>query len=177
MLIVWHNGPMAGIRFPACAIVASLIWTAAVPARATEPLPDRIWYHSRAGIVFQPGKGAIALPPSDKLRAMMIAESCSAAGGPRGVYKYMGGKVWLVGLHRCGGSLGLRDVYPGMLTPPVADWINGVVVARLGKRLCTTGAGVPIPEVEVHFVVENGIVNALEEKAGDAQTCALKPPQ
>jgi hypothetical protein len=168
---------VAGIRFPACAILAALMWTAAAPARATEPLPDRIWYQSRAGIVFQPGKGAIALPASDTLRAMMLAESCSAMGGPRGVYRYMSGKVWLVGLHRCGGSLGLRDVYPAMLTPPVADWINGVLVARLGKLLCTSAAGVPVPEIEVRFVVENGIVNALEEKTGDLQSCALKEPQ
>lgn len=165
------------MRIPACAAVAALMWTMAAPARATEPLPDRIWYHSRAGIVFQPGKSAIVLPTSDKLRAMMAAESCSAAGGPRGVYRYMSGKVWLVGLHRCGGGIGLRDVYPGMLTPPVADWLNGVVVARLGKVLCISAAGVPIPEIEVHFIVENGVVNSLEEKAGDLHTCTLKSPQ
>ena len=143
-------------------------------ANATQPLQDHIWYQSRAGTMYQAGKGAIALPPSVQLRAMTIGESCSAIGGPRGVYRYVDGKLWLAGLHRCSGGIGLSEVYPGMLTPPLADWISGVLVARLGKVLCVSSAGVQIPEFEVHMQVTNGIVYAVEEKAGDARSCALK---
>ena len=141
-------------------------------ASATEPLQDRIWYHSRAGTAQHPGKGPLALPPSERLRAIAMAESCSAMGGPRGVYKYMSGKLWLVGLYRCTGAVGLREVYPDMLTPPVAHWVSGAVLARLGPRICTSVEGVPIFETEVTFTVKNGVVQAIIEKAGDASECA-----
>lgn len=141
-------------------------------AAATEPLQDRIWYHSRAGTVHQVGKGVLSLPASDRLRAIGIAETCSAIGGPRGVYRYMSGKLWLVGLHRCSGGIGLRAVYPDMLTPPIATWVNGVVVARLGRFICSSAGGVPVPEMEVTFTIQSGSVVAIVEKAGDARKCA-----
>ncbi len=146
-------------------------------ASATEPLQDRIWYHTRAGTAHHPGKGAIALPPSERLRAMAVAESCSAVGGPRGVYKYMSGKLWLVGLHRCSGGIGLGDVYPGMRTPPVAIWVSGVVVARLDPTLCISTAGMPVAQMEVTLKVRRGIVEAIIEKAGDVRSCAPSTPK
>jgi hypothetical protein len=145
-------------------------------AWATEPLSDQVWYQSRAGTLFMPGKGAIPLPASDQLRAMAIGERCSAMGGPRGVYRFMSGKLWLIGLHRCSGGIALRDIYPEMLTPPVASWVDGVVVARLGRILCMSSAGVPIPDNEVRFTVQKGVVVALEERVGDLRSCELKPP-
>ena len=144
-------------------------------AWATEPLSDQVWYQSRAGTLFMPGKGAIPLPGSEQLRAMAIGERCSAMGGPRGVYRFMSGKLWLIGLHRCSGGIALRDIYPEMLTPPVATWVDGVVVARLGRILCTSSAGVPIPDNEVRFTVQKGVVIALEERVGDARSCELRP--
>jgi hypothetical protein len=153
-------------------IAAVVLAGGAGAAGATEPLPDRIWYHGRAGTVYQIGKGAIALPPSARLRAMAMAESCSAIGGPRGVYKYVNGKIWLAGLYRCSGPLALADVYPDMLTPPLADWVSGVMLARLGRLLCTSAAGVPVYEFEVRLTVEKGIVGAHDEKAGEARSCA-----
>jgi hypothetical protein len=147
-----------------------LLFTASA-ASATEPLQDRIWYHSRAGTAHHPGTGAIALPPSERLRAMALAESCSARGGPRGVYRYMSGKLWLVGLHRCGGGVGLHEVYADMRTPPVAVWVSGAVVARLGRRLCTATTGLPVMEAEVAMWVKNGVVESIVEKVGDPRTC------
>ena len=144
-------------------------------AWAAEPLSDQVWYHSRAGTFYMPGKGAIPLPASDRLRAMAIGERCSALGGPRGVYRFMSDKLWLIGLRRCSGGIALRDIYPEMLTPPVATWIDGVVVARLGRILCTSSAGVPIPDNEVRFTVQQGAVVAFEERVGDARSCELKP--
>jgi hypothetical protein len=161
-------GKIMGVK----AVLMTAACLAAGAASATEPLQDRIWYHSRAGTAHHPGKGALALPPSERLRAMAMAESCSAMGGPRGVYRYMSGKLWLVGLHRCAGGIGLPEVYPEMLTPPVAHWISGVVVARLGPRICTSVKGVPIFEAEVTFTIKSGVVQAIVEKVGDAAACA-----
>lgn len=151
--------------------LAALLAGGAPAAWATEPLHDRIWYHSRAGIVYQPGAGAIALPPSARLRELAIAESCSAVGGPRGVYKYMSGKIWLVGLHRCRGAISLHQVYPAMLTPPVAHWINGVLVAKVGNILCTSASGALVFENEVTFTVDQGSVTSVVEKTHGAQSC------
>lgn len=156
--------------------VAALLLAGAPAAWATEPLHDRIWYHNRAGIVYQPGKGAIALPPSDRRRELAIAESCSAVGGPRGVYKYINGKIWLVGLHRCRGAIPLHQVYPGMLTPPVAHWINGDLVAKVGNILCTSASGALVFENEVSFTVDKGSVTSVVEKIHGAQSCASKSP-
>lgn len=158
-------------------VAAACLFLVAGAASATEPLQDRIWYQSRAGTIQQPGKGPLALPPSDRLRAMAMAESCSSAvGGPRGVYRVMKGKLWLVGLHRCSGAVGLRDVYPAMLTPPVAKWVSGVVLARLGRLLCTSPDGWPIMETEVTMTLEKGIVVSLVERAGDTSVCAKTNP-
>ncbi len=151
--------------------MAALATFVAGSASATEPLQDQIWYQSRAGTVHQSGKGAIALPPSDRLRAMAMAESCSAMGGPRGVYKYMGGKLWLAGLRRCSGGVGLGEAYPDMLTPPVAHWVSGVLIARFGKKLCTSPEGKPVHEIEVRFTVDGGNVISLQEKVGERRFC------
>lgn len=156
------------------AVLCALI--VARPAAATEPLSDRVWYQSRAGTIHYPGKGPLALPPSDRLRTMTLAESCSAVGGPRGVYKYMKGRLWLVGLHRCSGAMGLREVYPGMLTPPVATWVSGVVLARLGRPLCNSPEGRPVAETEVTMRVANGLVESLVEKPGNTSACAPGAP-
>ncbi len=156
----------ASLGFAAAALLLS------TAACATEPLQDRIWYQSRAGTVHQEGAGPIALPPSTRLRAMAIADGCSARGGPRGVYKYMSGKIWLAGLHRCEGGVGLHEVYPDVRTPPVASWISGVLVARLGKRLCSSAVGTPVYEAEVRFTVVNGVVHAQEERFGMQSMCA-----
>ena len=150
---------------------AAFILLGAAPALATEPLADRIWYHTRAGTVHLAGKGPIALPPSAKLRAMTTAETCSAVGGPRGVYKYAGGKIWLVGLHRCSGGIGLHEVYPALRNPPVASWISGVLVARLGRFLCVSATGANVHEAQVRMTVNNGTVVALEEASGSVQMC------
>ena len=150
---------------------AAFFLLGAAPALAAEPLADRIWYHTRAGTVHFAGKGVIALPPSAKLRAMTIAETCSYVGGPRGVYKYVGGKIWLVGLHRCSGGIGLPEVYPDLRNPPVASWVNGVLVARLGRLLCISASGEPVHEAQVRLTVNNGTVIALEETFGIVQMC------
>lgn len=152
-------------------VTAAFFLLSAAQALATEPLADRIWYHTRAGTVQLAGKGNIALPPSAKLRAMTIADTCSARGGPRGVYKYTEGRIWLVGLHRCGGGIGLHEVYPGVRTPQMASWVSGFLVARLGKLVCATVDGIPVHEAEVRLTVKNGLVSAIEEYVATAQQC------
>ncbi len=159
---------MVRMHLTICAIV---LFGTASRALATEPLQDRIWYHSRAGTVHESGKGALALPPSEKLRAMAMAETCSAMGGPRGVYRYSNGRIWLVGLHRCSGGIGLHEVYPDVRTPPVASWLNGVLVARLGNLLCKSASGAPVHEFEVHIKVTNGAVDSVAETLGSEQMC------
>lgn len=154
------------------AAVAACFLLGATDVLATEPLADRIWYHTRAGTVHQAGTGPIALPPSARLRAMTLAERCSAIGGPRGVYRYASGKIWLVGLHGCGGGIGLHEAYPGVRTPPVASWVSGVLVGRLGKVLCASASGAPVHEAQVSFTVKNGTVSALQESFGTVKMCS-----
>lgn len=153
------------------AAAATFLVLTAGRALATAPPADRIWYHTRAGTLHLAGKGGIELPPSAKLRAMTIADTCSARGGPRGVYKYAEGKIWLVGLHGCRGGIGLHEVYPNVRTPPVASWVNGILVARLGKLLCASADGAPVHEAVVRMTVRNGAVSALEESMGTLQSC------
>jgi hypothetical protein len=152
-------------------LIAGSLLLAGGAALATEPLPDRIWYQSRPGSLYQQGKGALPLPPSARLQALAMAQSCSALGGPRGVYRYGSGKLWLVGLHGCSGGINLVDVYPAMSTPPVAHWINGILHARLGGNLCAAKGGPPIFEHDVTLRVENGEVTAITEKLGDPNAC------
>ena len=156
---------------------AALLLLAATTATAwaTEPLPDRIWYQGRAGTVYQVGKGGLALPPSEPLRALVRAQSCSAMGGPRGVYKVVHGRLWLAGLYTCSAAIGLRDVYPDMLTPPVAQWVSGVLVAQVGKFVCMSAQGRPMHEFDVQLTVEKGAVKATAEKAANVAQCARAP--
>lgn len=153
-------------------VTAAGLLIVASAATATQVLQDRIWYQSRAGTLHYPRNEPIALPPSERLHAMAMADSCPAIGGPRGVYRYMNGKLWLVGLSRCGSTIGLRDAYPTMLTPPVATWVSGVVVARLGRKMCTGPDGSPVLETEVVLKVDKGIVESRVEKAGAHSACA-----
>jgi len=144
-------------------------------AMATEPLNDRVTIGKLSGRIYQPGRGELPLPPSERVRAIALSESCSARGGPRGLYKQEGNRFWLVGLYRCSGELALHDVYPEAPEPWFAAWINGAVVAKLGGVACRTHKGIAVYEHEVTFIVENGVVKSRRENANDSKACQHAP--
>jgi hypothetical protein len=151
-------------------IVAISVFTA-TNAIATEPLYDRMTYKGQTGPIFQPGTGWLDLPDSDGLRVLRRESQCSAIGGPRGMYKYEDSKLWITGLHRCGGEVALDRAYPEMPVPSLAVWVSGKLVAKLGSVVCTKPSGAWVFHTEIALNVERGLITSLSEKANDASAC------
>lgn len=103
------------------------------PASATPPLPDQLLYDNERVSIDR----WLALPFTAGYSAAMGRHAtCSAIGGPRGVWAIENSKLWLAALHVCGGSLRLQEVYPGAPEPWHATWVSGKFTAQYGDVLC-----------------------------------------
>ena len=117
-------------------------------ALATEPLHDQYVVGAETGWIFPSECCWMKLPPSDRLIAMRRAEvGCSAIGGPVGKFKLESGKLWLTGLHKCGGDVYLSEVYPDFKSATLANWLTGTFTAQIGL-LCYDKHVKPIYSLE-----------------------------
>lgn len=156
-------------------VFASLLLSLPGQGAATTPLFDKVEINGELGNLHQAGKGWLDLPPSEKLQELRLAEMCSAIGGPRGKYRLVDGKLWLISLYRCGGDVPLNAIYASG-EPILAKWISADLVAELGKPLCRRGFAY-VYERTVSLLVEEGTVTSIrEESNANHPWCqAIKP--
>ena len=131
---------------------------------ATVPKMDSIEFDGTATSIWPKGKTWMELPPSKYLDDLQRAERCTAIGGPRGKWSIKNDRLWLIGLTRCGGDIGLESVYGGNGDQIFADWITGEVLIHKGKRLCNEGSsGIGIFEKTIVFTFANGHLMSTQE--------------
>ncbi|MFE8644622.1 hypothetical protein ACFX58_06005 [Sphingomonas sp. NCPPB 2930] len=157
------RGGLAGATF------GLLVLLGGPAAQATEPLRDMLEIGGETVPVEalpppgRRGAGGLDLPPSDLLRDMARAERCSALGGPRGVYRVDGGRLWLMRLRRCGGDFALHEVFGGSGEPVMATWISADLVAQRGPVLCSRSQGGDLRQTTLRWRVEDGVVRSATE--------------
>ena len=126
---------------------------------ATSPLMDQLEYEGEWNVVTPRGRPWLELLENEKTQEIRRQARCSAIGGPRAKWRVSDGRLWLVGLFRCGGDIKLETVYGGNGEPILADWITADLVTQRGKTLCRPqygGAG--ILETSIFIKVERGVV-------------------
>jgi hypothetical protein len=148
----------------------------AVPGFATEPLTDHYSDGARSGRIFASACCYVELPDNQRIQAIRKRDflGCTARGGPVGVFRLEDGKLWLTALSRCGGDFPLKEIYPGMAGPVVAQWLSGTFKTVLEPRCWA--AGQTRYAVSQELTVEKGIVTALRETSNDVSACADVPP-
>ena len=139
-------------------------------AWATEPLHDGLVYGDKTGPIFPTECCWLKLPDSPALTAMRRDENCSAIGGPVGEYRYQDGKLWLIELRRCGGTVPIREVFPDLPSPAVAVWLTGDYIAKL-NWLCRDKENRGVYELELHLHVAQGNVVSVSEQRRDRSDC------
>ena len=170
------HGRLAG------AVLGLLALQVGTAAQATEPLRDLLEIGGETVAVEAPppgrrGTGWLDLPPSDLLRDIARAERCSALGGPRGVYRVDGGRLWLMRLRRCGGDIPLHEVFGGSGEPVMATWISAELVAQRGPVLCSRSQGGDLRQTTLRWRVEEGVVrSATEADNRDSPAVPGMPP-
>lgn len=139
---------------------------------ATEPLYDQYSVDEENGWIFPSECCWMTLPASERLTAMKRAEiGCSAIGGPVGKFKLESGKLWLTGLHKCGGDVALSEVYPDFESPTLANWLTGTFTAQIGL-LCNDMHEQPIYSLKQVMDVEQGIVKSVSETRNNISSCS-----
>ena len=172
-----RHHPMRSLSSIALLIASVLVLQAPGAAHATEPLVDRVEIQGLEGRLHHAKRGLLDLPHSERLRAMVLQERCTAIGGPRGKYRIANRQLWLQGLYRCGGDVDLRDVYPDSRGPMLATWVTGELVAELGRFVCHATDGTSVFEKSARITVESGKVTALNYDAPvPAKACARSAP-
>jgi hypothetical protein len=150
--------------------LAILIAGAAQSVLATEPLYDQFKYGKDAGFIFPAECCWVKKPPSPKLREIATTEQCSAIGAPTSELKYEGGKLWLTGLHRCSGTIPLKEVYPEFGEVALAEWLSGTFQGKL-NWLCLNKQNRAVFALELTLVVDKGVVTSATEKRNDKSAC------
>jgi hypothetical protein len=141
-------------------------------ASATEPLHDLLEFGTMKGVLLPSKCCWVDLPATKRLREVRMAEfgQCSAVGGVVGRFKYEDGKIWLVGLYKCGGSIPLKEIYPEFESPTLATWLNGTFEAKF-DWLCEDKNGYYVYKSVIKLVVDEGRVSSFSETKYDKSSC------
>lgn len=154
-------------------LILLLTISASPLSTATEPLVDQFSFGERTGVIWPKKCCWVGLPSSEKLREVAISESCSAIGGPVGVFRLDHGRLLLTALYRCGGSFPTQDIYPELKSPLIADWVSGLHSARL-DWLCRDSSSRSIYRTELELEIKEGVVTVLNERNNDNDACGTK---
>jgi hypothetical protein len=126
----------------------------------------------RSGRIFPAPCCHVELPSNERIWEIRRRDfhNCSAVGGPVGMFRREGGKLWLTGLFKCSGEIPLKEMYPELDGPVVADWLTGTFKTALDSQ-CHAG-GQTIYAVAQELIVEKGVVKSVTETPGDVSACA-----
>lgn len=140
-------------------------------ACATQPLFDQYTDGQRSGYIFPAECCYLELPDDRRIRDLRRQRmgSCSAAGGPVGVFRREGGKLWLTSLAECTGPIPLKTLYADLEGPVVAKWLSGTFTAHLDHCY---GAGLQSRYAVTHTLeIEKGVVKSVAETRNDVSDC------
>lgn len=148
-----------------CTLVALAIVLVGTEASGTTPLFDQFLHQGKLVDLHQAKKGWLDLPWSKEVQTLRTRH-CSAIGGPRGKYRIEEERLWLTGLHTCGGDVSLEVAY-GKSEPVLADWVTGELLFDTGKTLCIPRSypGYSIYETKVAVQVSSGVVLSIREES------------
>lgn len=158
-------------RFSQRILFAALSLLAIGPAGATQPLFDEYTDGQHTGNIFPDKCCYLELPEDQRIRELRREQmrSCSAAGGPVGVFRREDGKLWLTGLADCSGAIRLRRQYPDLEGPVVATWLSGTFTAHLDY--CYAPRMQRKAAIKQTLVVEQGVVKSVVETLNDVSDC------
>jgi hypothetical protein len=158
------RGIVSFLGFLACLV-------AAAPGSATEPLTDFYADGARSGRIFPAACCHVELPDNERIWEIRRRDfhTCSAVGGPVGMFRLEGGKLWLTGLFKCSGELKLKEMYPALDGPVVAEWLTGTFKTVLDSRCHALGQ--TIYGVRQELIVEKGVVKSVTETPADVSAC------
>lgn len=125
---------------------------------ATTPLSDLIDNDGVWGVLTPRNQVSLDLQENEKTQEIRRQERCSAIGAPKGKWRIVNGRLWLVALIRCGSDIKLETVYGGTGEPIFAEWITADLVTQQGKQLCRPWDGVYVLAESIFLRVERGIV-------------------
>jgi hypothetical protein len=147
----------------------------AVPGFATEPMTDHYADGARSGRIFPSACCYVELPDNKRIWEIRKRDfhGCSAIGGPVGVFRLDDGKLWLTGLSKCSGDIPLKEIYPDLSGPLVAEWLTGTFRTVLEPRCWARGQ--TRYAVTQELVVEKGIVTSVKETPNDLTACEAVP--
>jgi hypothetical protein len=159
---------------PGLLLALLCIWPA-MPASATEPLTDRYIHGANKGFIFPKECCWMPLPESARLLEAKVkgGMQCTAIGGPVGIFEQRSGKLWLTGFATCSGKLPLRDIYPELDSPALAQWLSGTFKTRIGLP-CHALGGRPVFALEQELTVSEGVVTAVTERHLDWSACGQR---
>jgi hypothetical protein len=148
---------------------------AAAPVMATEPMTDYFSDGARSGRIFPSACCHVELPDNERIWEIRRRDfhTCSAVGGPVGVFRMEAGKLWLTGLAKCSGEFPLKDMYPGLESPALAAWLTGTFKTVLDPRCHANGQ--TRYAVTQELIVEKGIVTSVRETPNDLTACDHVP--
>lgn len=140
-------------------------------ACATQPLFDQYSDGQRVGYIFPVECCYLELPDDRRIRNLRRKNmgSCSAAGGPVGVFRREGGKLLLTGLAECMGPIPLKALYAHLEGPVVATWLSGTFTARLNQ--CYAEGLQLRYAVTQTLMIEKGVVKSVTETRNDVSEC------
>ena len=76
---------------------------------------------------------------------MRFSERCSVTGVPVGRFK-LEAKLWLIGLRRYGGNIGLTEIYPELRVPVMATRLRVIFQGGLGSFICMADCSMDAPK-------------------------------
>lgn len=140
-------------------------------AHATQPLFDQYTDGQRSGYIFPAECCYLELPDDRRIRDLRRQQmgSCSAPGGPTGVFRREGGKLWLTGLAECRGPVPLKALYAHLEGPVVAEWLSGTFTVRLDQ--CYSEGLQLKYAVTQTLMIEKGVVKSVAETQNDVSDC------
>jgi hypothetical protein len=159
-------------------LIFPLILGASVASSATEPLFDQLAVDGLSGPLFPEKCCWVGLPETEKFRAAMREEMkgyCSAIGGIVGRFRLEDGKLWLEGMHRCGGNIPLQEIYPELDNPALATWVSGNFTAKLGLLCWVNNSDERVYRTTLKLKIKDGVVTDIQREEGDETACKRTP--
>ena len=138
---------------------------------ATEPLHDILFIDGHDGPFFPEKCCWVDLPRTEKLIAARRQENCSAIGGPVGRFRIADGKVWLVGLRRCGGDMPLKEIFPELGNPAFAKWLNGAFRAEVNHMCLSPFSFGSLYRTTFRLEIKDGVVTDMQRQENDEADC------
>lgn len=106
-------------------IAALSLFAMASAAWALMPIRATVTIDGNDGHIVSEPCCAVKVPENERVLAIRRASNCRSGNLPVGRFDLAAGKLWLVALLGCQGTIPLQDVYPEWTSPVVASWLTG----------------------------------------------------